>query len=158
MKRLTPLSHYWRGATLGLSPIAGWLAVDPARAGLPALLLFCAVTTWVAAFDIYYALQDMEIDRKTGLHSLPADWGAETALRFAGFSHALTFVFLLLTGCAAGLGWPWYAVCLAIGGILFWEHRLVKPDDLSKINMAFFTLNGVVSFAMLLGIILGLYF
>lgn len=158
LKRATPLCHYWLGATLGLAPLAGWIAVEPASLGLAPILLFFAVTFWVAAFDIYYAFQDMDIDRAQGLYSIPACMGPETALALAGFSHALTVIFLSLAGLAAGLGWPWYAICAGIAVLLLWEHRLMRPGDLKHVNTAFFTLNGVISPVVLAGVILGLNF
>lgn len=154
-KRFSPLCHYWLGATLGLAPVAGWLAVSPDSLGMPAVLLFFAVTFWTAAFDIYYSFQDYEFDVAFDLYSVPAVYGPDTAMTIAGLSHAVTSIFLLLTGYAANLGWAWYAVWLIISAVLFWEHRLVRPDDLRQINMAFFTLNGVVSIVMLIGVLLG---
>lgn len=158
MKRIMPWCHYWLGATLGLAPLAGYLAVSPLSLGISAIMLFFAVTFWVGAFDVYYAFQDMEIDQKSGLHSLPADMGADTAMALAAFSHLMTVIFLFLTGFAALLGWPWYALCAAVAILLFYEHRLVNPKDLRRINTAFFTFNGVISPLVLAGIILGLYF
>ena len=110
LKRFTALCHFWLGATLGLAPLAGWLSVNPSSLGLPAILLFWAVTFWVAAFDIYYAFQDMDFDVAFELHSVPASLGADTALTLAAFSHAMTSIFLLLAGYAANLSWPWYIV------------------------------------------------
>ena len=107
LKRFTALCHFWLGATLGLAPLAGWLSVNPSSLGLPAILLFWAVTFWVAAFDIYYAFQDMDFDVAFELHSVPASLGADTALTLAAFSHAMTSIFLLLAGYAANLSWPW---------------------------------------------------
>ncbi|MBD5641713.1 MAG: 4-hydroxybenzoate octaprenyltransferase, partial [Desulfovibrio sp.] len=133
LKRFSPYCHFWLGATLGLAPLAGWLAVAPGWPGLPVLMLFFAVTFWVGAFDIYYAFQDLEFDRRAGLHSLPADLGGEVALAVAAFSHTMTFVFLLLCGITAHLGWPWYIVCVGVGIMLLYEHRLVKPDDLRHV-------------------------
>ncbi len=157
-KRFTTLCHYWLGATLGLAPLAGWLAVSPDSLGMPAILLFFAVTFWTGAFDIYYAFQDYDFDQVFNLYSVPAVYGPDAAMAIAGVSHVVTSIFLLLTGYAAGLAWPWYFVWLVISGVLFWEHKLVKPDDLRNINMAFFTLNGVVSIVMLIGVILGVLF
>lgn len=157
LKRFSPLCHFWLGATLGLAPLAGWLAIQPHALGIAAIMLFFAVTFWVGAFDVYYAFQDLEFDRTAGLHSLPADFGGATALALAAFSHVMTVIFLLLTGLTAGLGWPWYALCAACAVLLLWEHRLVKPDDLRHVNMAFFTLNGIISPLVLAGIIAGLY-
>lgn len=157
-KRFTPLCHFWLGATLGLAPLAGWLAITPHMPGLSAILLALAVTFWVGAFDIYYAFQDLDYDLATGTFSIPASYGAATALALAGFSHIMTVIFLLLTGMAAHLGWPWYALCAGIAALLHWEHRLVRPDDLAHVNMAFFTLNGIISPLALAGVILGIYF
>ena len=157
VKRFSPLCHYWLGATLGLAPLAGWLAINPHVPGLPPVLLFFAVTFWVGAFDVYYSFQDLDIDTRHGLHSLPADLGPNTALALAAFSHILTVIFLLLCGFAANLAWPWYIICLGTGILLFWEHKLVKPEDLHNINMAFFTLDGIISPVVLIGIILGIY-
>lgn len=157
IKRVSALCHFWLGATLGLAPLAGWLSVRPEDLGLAPVLLLCAVTFWVAAFDIYYAFQDIEMDHKQGLNSVPANWGPETALAIAGFSHAMTVVFLLLTGLAASLAWPWYVVVCGIAILLFAEHRLMRPQDLRNVNMAFFTLNGIISPVMLAGILLGIF-
>ncbi|WP_297227342.1 UbiA-like polyprenyltransferase [uncultured Desulfovibrio sp.] len=158
LKRLTPYCHYWLGACLGLAPLAGWLSVTPTSLGLAPLLLFCAVTLWVGAFDIYYAFQDLDFDTAFGIHSLPADKGPEAALTIAGFSHVLTSIFLLLFGLAAQLSLIWYAFWLGISLLLLVEHRIMRTRDLSRVNMAFFTLNGIVSPLVLLGIILGLVF
>lgn len=157
-KRFTPLCHYWLGATLGLAPLAGWLAVSPTSLGLPAILLFLAVTFWVGAFDIYYAFQDIKIDRRTNIHSIPANMGEETALRLAAFSHAMTVIFFFLTGLASSLGWPWYVLCAAAAFVFYQENKIIRPDDLSRVNTAFFTLNGILAPAVLAGVILGVYF
>lgn len=158
LKRLTPYCHYWLGACLGLAPLAGWLSVNPASLGLAPLLLFCAVTLWVGAFDVYYAFQDLDFDTAFELHSLPADKGPEAALTIAGFSHVLTSLFLLLFGLAAQLSLIWYAFWLGISLLLLVEHRIMRKQDLSRVNLAFFTLNGIVSPLVLLGIILGMVF
>ena len=155
LKRFTPLCHFWLGATLGLAPLAGWLSVTPQSLGLAPLLLFFAVTFWVAAFDIYYAFQDMDFDSATGLYSLPSVVGTQTALAVAAFSHAMTAVFLPLAGFAAGLSWPWFAVCTAVAALLFVEHRLMRAKDLRHINTAFFTLNGLISPVIFAGVALG---
>jgi len=157
LKRFTALCHFWLGATLGLAPLAGWLSVNPSSLGLPAILLFWAVTFWVAAFDIYYAFQDMDFDVAFDLHSVPASLGADTALTLAAFSHALTSIFLLLAGYAANLSWPWYIVWFGISVMLLVEHRLMKPQDLRHVNTAFFTLNGIISPVVLIGVLLGIY-
>ena len=157
LKRFTALCHFWLGATLGLAPLAGWLSVNPSSLGLPAILLFWAVTFWVAAFDIYYAFQDMDFDVAFELHSVPATLGPDTALTLAAFSHAMTSIFLLLAGYAANLSWPWYIVWFGISVMLLVEHRLMRPQDLRHVNTAFFTLNGIISPVVLIGVLLGIY-
>lgn len=157
LKRFTALCHFWLGATLGLAPLAGWLSVNPASLGLAPVLLFWAVTFWVAAFDIYYAFQDMDFDVAFELHSVPASFGPDTALTLAAFSHAMTSIFLLLAGFAAGLSWPWYVVWFGISVMLLVEHRLMKPQDLRHVNTAFFTINGIISPVVLAGVLLGIY-
>ncbi|QCC85017.1 4-hydroxybenzoate octaprenyltransferase [Desulfovibrio desulfuricans] len=157
LKRFTALCHFWLGATLGLAPLAGWLSVNPTSLGLAPVLLFWGVTFWVAAFDIYYAFQDMDFDVAFELHSVPASLGPDTALTVAAFSHAMTSIFLLLAGFAAGLSWPWYVVWLGISVMLLVEHRLMKPQDLRHVNTAFFTLNGIISPVVLIGVLLGIY-
>ena len=157
LKRFTALCHFWLGATLGLAPLAGWLSVNPASLGLAPVLLFWAVTFWVAAFDIYYAFQDMDFDVAFELHSVPATLGPDTALTLAAFSHAMTSIFLLLAGFAAGLSWPWYIVWFGISVMLLVEHRLMRPQDLRHVNTAFFTLNGIISPVVLIGLLLGIY-
>ena len=124
LKRFTALCHFWLGATLGLAPLAGWLSVNPASLGLAAILLFWSVTFWVAAFDIYYAFQDMDFDMAFDLHSIPATCGAETALALAAFSHAMTSIFLLLAGFAAGLHWPCMSSGLASPSCSLWSTGL----------------------------------
>lgn len=158
VKRFSALCHFWLGATLGLAPLAGSLAVNPSGPDPGSVTLFFAVTFWVGAFDIYYAFQDIQVDRVNQLRSLPANYGEKAALFIAGFSHTLTVIFLFLTGLVANLGWPWYPICAAIAILLLYEHRLVNPEDLRHVNTAFFTMNGVIAFIVLVGVILGIYF
>ncbi|BFR47715.1 putative 4-hydroxybenzoate polyprenyltransferase [Nitratidesulfovibrio sp. HK-II] len=157
LKRFTWLCHFFLGGVLGLAPVAGWISVDP-QFTVPAVLLFWGVLFWVAGFDILYSCQDIEFDRSMGLHAVPAHFGLPAALVLSGFCHANAAIFLLLAGWSASLGWPWYAVWAVIAGVLTWEHRIISPDDLSRVNMAFFTLNGVIAFMVLGGALLGLYF
>ncbi|MDR3045303.1 MAG: putative 4-hydroxybenzoate polyprenyltransferase [Desulfovibrio sp.] len=157
LKRFTWLCHFFLGGVLGLAPVAGWIAVDP-QFTVPAVLLFWGVLFWVAGFDILYSCQDIEFDRSMGLHAVPAHFGLPTALVVSAFCHANAAIFLLLAGWSASLGWPWYAVWAVIAGVLAWEHRIISPDDMSRVNMAFFTLNGVIAFMVLGGALLGLYF
>ena len=155
-KRFTWLCHFWLGAVLGLAPLGGWLAVDPALS-LPPALFFLGVLFWVAGFDILYACQDEAFDKEHGLCSAPAALGVPTAMRLSSFCHVNAALFFLLAGWGASLSWGYYPVWAAVALALAWEHRLVSPDNLSRINAAFFTVNGVVAMALFPGVLLGLY-
>jgi len=143
-KRFTSLCHFFLGTVLGLAPLAGWLAVSPEIALAPVLLAL-GVTFWVGGFDILYACQDAEFDQNEGLHSLPAGKGVPIALALSTFSHVVTALFFLLAGWAAGAGIVYTGFCLAVAAILLFEHRLISADDLSRVNLAFFTLNGFIA-------------
>ena len=128
-----------------LAPLAAWVAIR-AEIAWPPVLLGLAVMFWVAGFDMIYACQDVEFDRQAGLQSVPARWGVVRALRLAAVCH-LGMVLLLL---ALPLVYPWFgriylAGIAAIAGLLIYEHRLVRPDDLTRVNQAFFHVNAVVS-------------
>jgi len=143
-KRFTWLCHVVLGLTIGLAPLGGWVAVT-GEISLPSLILYLSVALWTAGFDVIYACQDVDFDRKEGLHSMPARFGIARSLGIARGLHIVTaagFVLLLLM---TDLGW-WYGIGIVLAiTLLFYEHRLVKPDDLSKLNAAFFTMNGVLS-------------
>ena len=124
---------------------------------LPAVLFFWGVTFWVAGFDILYACQDTQFDRAQGLSSIPARFGHETAFTLAAFCHVDTALFFLLGGWAAGLAWPYFAVWAATTAVLLWEHRVISPDDLSRLNLAFFTLNGLIALALFAGVLLAVF-
>jgi len=156
-KRFTPLCHLVLGSVLGLAPVAGWLAVSPSHLGYAGVLLFFGVTFWVAGFDILYACQDVDFDRSQGLFSLPASQGVPRALFTSSWTHASAALLFPMAGLYAGLGLTYAVVSLFVGGILVWEHRLIKPGDLSRVNVAFFTLNGVISVFVFLGIWADLY-
>ncbi|MBI9081197.1 MAG: 4-hydroxybenzoate octaprenyltransferase, partial [Pseudodesulfovibrio sp.] len=141
-KRFTHWCHFVLGATLGLAPVAGWISVDPVIT-LPAVLYFCGVTMWVAGFDLLYACQDAAFDRTRGLYSIPSRLGVPAALGISTVSHMATAAFFLLAGWAAGLSWIYFVVASGVGLTLMAEHLLVKPDDMSRVNVAFFTMNGV---------------
>ena len=155
-KRFTPLCHFVLGATLGISPVAAWLGVTP-QFTVTAWLFFFGVTFWVAGFDVLYACQDMEFDREHDLHSLPADLGLPTALVLSFFCHICTAIFFALAGADAGLGWSWWAIWAATTAALVWQHTLISADDLSRVNMAFFTVNGVIGVALFGGVLLGMW-
>lgn len=154
-KRFTWLCHMVLGSVLGLAPIAGWLSVDPSGHWVQ-LWLFTGVTLWVAGFDILYSLQDVAYDKTTGLHSAPARFGVKPALKLSERVHIAAPVCFLLAGISVSLGWVYVLTILVIGGILWWEHRLISPDDLSRVNMAFFTLNGIVAVFLFAGILVDL--
>ncbi|AGW13360.1 4-hydroxybenzoate octaprenyltransferase [Megalodesulfovibrio gigas] len=149
-KRFTWLCHFVLGLVIGLAPAAGWIAVQPDFA-MPAALWSLGVLFWVAGFDLLYACQDVDFDRRMGLYSLPAAFGIPTTLAVSTFSHAVTAIFFLLAGWGAGLGWPYFAAWGLCSALLLWEHTLVKADDLSRLTLAFFTLNGVISIALFAG-------
>ena len=148
-KRFTSLSHVVLGFAIGCAPLAAWLAIR-GQFAWPPILLSAAVMFWVAGFDLIYALQDIEFDRKARLFSLPSKLGVAPALRISTVFHGVTVILLTATAMIAGLGWIAYAGIAIVAGILYWEHRLVTPDDLSRINVAFFNLNGYISILLLL--------
>jgi 4-hydroxybenzoate polyprenyltransferase len=144
-KRFTLLSHFWLGTALGLSPLAAWVAIRPELAW-PPVVLGGAVLFWVAGFDILYACQDLDFDRKMRLRSVPARLGVAGALRTAAACHAgMVAMLALLAVVYPAFGWLYWAGVAAIAGLLVYEHRLVRPDDLSRVNQAFFHVNAVVS-------------
>ncbi|MGH9445476.1 MAG: UbiA-like polyprenyltransferase [Terriglobia bacterium] len=148
-KRLTWLSHLAIGVCLGVSPIAAWIALrGDVRPGI--LLLGGAVTLWVAGFDLIYACQDVEFDRRQGLKSFPSRFGVAAALRGSAALHVLMMALLVASAWVEGLGWLAGAGLALVALLLAYEHRLVKPTDLSRVNAAFFTLNGYISVLFLI--------
>lgn len=154
-KRFTWLSHIFLGLALGVAPTAGWIAVNGSLDMAP-IILSAGVIFWVAGFDIIYACMDFEFDRRTGLHSIPCKFGKEKALSFSVGFHILAFVFFLYTGIITGLGGVYYAGIALTAVALVLQHLLVTPKDLSKINLSFFTLNGVISITLFLAAWAGL--
>ncbi len=148
-KRWTSLCHYWLSAALMMSPIAAWIAVRDEFALIPALL-GGVIFFWVGGFDIIYACQDAEFDRQQNLNSIPARFGVRPALRIALLSHLITIAMLLLLWKIAGLGLIFLIGVIAIAGLLMYEHWLVRPDDLNRINLAFFNVNAIISFGILI--------
>ncbi|MFQ5412981.1 MAG: 4-hydroxybenzoate octaprenyltransferase [Phycisphaerae bacterium] len=147
-KRFTSWSHVYLGTAIALSPVATWLAIHPESLGPPALVLMLSVTCWIAGFDIIYACQDIDVDRRDGLFSLPARIGPARALLIARVAHALTVAGLVTLGYVAGLGWVYGTGVAAVACLLVVENRLVKPDDYRRVNLAFFTMNGAVSLVL----------
>jgi 4-hydroxybenzoate polyprenyltransferase len=143
-KRFTWLCHLFLGLAIGSAPAAAWIAVR-GRLDAPALWLSLAVATWIAGFDVLYALDDRNFDRKAGIHSIPARFGVLAALVLSAVLHAVSAAALLIAGHAAGLGWIYLAGMAVIIAMLVWEHAILRPSDLSRLNVAFFNLNGYVS-------------
>ena len=144
LKRVTPLCHLWLGVVDGLAPVGGWVAVT-GHFDTAAWLLGAAVACWIAGFDIIYATMDIDVDRAQGLHSVPADYGVARALTISRALHALSVVALIGVGLSLGLG-PVYAVGVAaVALLLAYEQNLVSPTDLSRVDMAFLSVNGVIA-------------
>jgi 4-hydroxybenzoate polyprenyltransferase len=148
-KRFTALSHVVLGIAVGMAPLAAWLAIRGSF-DWPPVLLSAAVMLWVAGFDVIYSLQDLEFDRKARLFSIPARVGVRRALQISTAFHVGTIALLLGTTRLMQLGAVTYAGIAVVAAILYWEHRIVKPHDLSRINVAFFNLNGYVSILLLI--------
>jgi 4-hydroxybenzoate polyprenyltransferase len=148
-KRFTWSSHLFLGLALAIAPIGAWLAVSTSPLEISELLvpffLGLAVVFWLAGFDIIYSLQDRDFDRSHGLYSIPVRFGVAGALTLSSFFHVLTVVCFAGVGISAGMGPIYWIGFLAVAAVLIWEHRIVTPTDLSRINRAFFDLNAYVS-------------
>jgi 4-hydroxybenzoate polyprenyltransferase len=157
-KRFTWTAHFFLGLALSIAPIGAWLAVaGPATTWKELLIPFLlglAVLFWLAGFDVIYSLQDRDFDRHHGLHSIPVRFGVEGALRLSTNFHVATVFFLALVGLSAQTGAIYWLGFAAVTAVLFWEHRIVTPNDLSRINKAFFDLNAYVSIGYLLATII----
>jgi 4-hydroxybenzoate polyprenyltransferase len=143
-KRFTWLCHLFLGLAIGCAPAAAWIAVR-GRLEAPVPWLSLAVATWIAGFDVLYALDDRDFDRKAGIHSIPARFGVPAALVISAVLHAASVAALLVAGHAAGLGWIYLLGMAVVIAMLVWEHAILRPSDLSRLNVAFFNLNGYVS-------------
>ncbi len=148
-KRFSCLSHFVLGLSLGIAPVGAWIAVrgtlDP-----EILPLMVSVLFWVAGFDIIYALLDEEFDRRLGLHSIVVRFGKIRALQIAFALHGISVIFAALFGWTAQLGWIYYLGTAAFAGLILYEHSLVSPQDITRVNIAFFTVNGVISAGLFL--------
>jgi 4-hydroxybenzoate polyprenyltransferase len=144
LKRVTWLSHAWLGLVDGLAPVGAWAAITNT---LPweAWALGGAVAFWVAGFDLLYALFDLEVDRAQGLHSFPVRFGVPATFTASRACHVLTVVCLVVAGLGLPVGLPYWLGVAAVAGLLAYEHSLVSPSDLRRLDLAFFTLNGVIS-------------
>lgn len=152
-KRLTHWAHAWLGVSLAIAPAGGYLGITGAWSDpwwtLPVMAL--AVATWVAGFDVFYALQDEDFDRRHGLRSLVVRFGQAGSILLAKVMHGVTIGALVGFGLGAGWGVAYFGSVIVAAGILVWEHQLVRPHDLSRLNAAFFTMNGIMSIVIFLG-------
>jgi 4-hydroxybenzoate polyprenyltransferase len=144
LKRWTWASHLWLGAVDGLAPVGAWVAIT---GELPweAWALGAAVACWVAGFDLFYSLLDVDFDRAAGLHSWATRFGTEGVFLGARVLHAATVGLLVLAGAGLEVGWAYWAGVVAVAALLLYEHRLVRPGELTRLDAAFFTINGVIS-------------
>lgn len=158
-KRFTSAAHLWLGIALSLSPLCAWVAIRGPDAILqpsdmvPPLLLAISVAAWVTGFDIIYACQDADYDSSAGLHSVPSRFGVAGALRIAAVSHALMMAALVampLLASEVGFGWLYWLAVILIAGLVVRQHAIVKPDDLDRVNEAFFNANAAISLILLI--------
>ena len=143
-KRFTWTGHYWLGFADGIAPAGGWIGVT-GELPLEAVVLALAVTTWVAGFDLIYQCMDRDFDIPRKIHTIPVKWGIAAALRWARVTHVVTIASLIALGAMMGLAWPYYIGVAIAAALLAWEHSLVKADDLSRVGVAFFNINGVIA-------------
>ncbi len=155
-KRVTWLTHWILGFTDGIAAAGGWAAVRGSLDPI-AFLLWLIVVVWMAGFDLIYACQDIQVDRRENLHSVPARFGVATALTLARLNHALTILLLAVLGIVAALGWPYWLGWVIVAALLAYENAIVTPNDLSRVNMAFFNVNGYVSVLVFVSALLGLW-
>lgn len=146
-KRFTWLCHVVLGVALAFSPLGGFVAVKGSLVGFP-WVLSLGVLFWVTGFDTVYACMDADFDKGAGLYSLPAKFGRENAFRMAVFFHVLAFALFLATGMQCGLNYFYYIGIALTGTALFYQHLIVNAKDLSRINMSFFTMNGIISLTL----------
>jgi 4-hydroxybenzoate polyprenyltransferase len=146
LKRFTWICHLWLGAVDGLAPMGAWVAIT-GKLPWQAWVLGLAVATWVAGFDLFYSLFDIEIDRAQGLHSVSTEFGVRGAFLGARILHAATVACLVAVGLGLSVGVAYWLGVACVAGLLGYEHWLVRPNDLRRLDMAFFTMNGVISVA-----------
>ena len=154
-KRVTWTSHWILGFTDGIAAAGGWIAVR-GHLDAPAFVMWFALTVWIAGFDLIYACQDVEFDRANRLHSVPARFGIRVALVLARVNHLLTAAALALLGVMTGLGVIYWIGWLIVVGLLVYEHSLVSARDLSRLDMAFFNVNGYIAVVVLVAVVAGL--
>jgi 4-hydroxybenzoate polyprenyltransferase len=152
LKRFTWLCHPFLGAVDGLAPVGGWVAVTNHVMGTP-FLLGGAVALWIGGFDIIYATMDLDVDRAQGLHSIPRRFGIATALRITRAAHLGSVLLLVWLGLTLGLGPLYYLGVAVVAVLLAYENSIVSADDLSRVDMAFLTMNGVIALVFLAGVL-----
>jgi 4-hydroxybenzoate polyprenyltransferase len=158
-KRFTVLAHWVLGFTDALAVGGGWIAVRGSffdADDLPAWLLVAAVMFWIAGFDLIYACQDVEHDRDEGLHAWPARFGIASTLTLARLNHVIFLTFLILAGLAANLAWPYYLAVILTAWMLVYEHSIISPQDLSRVDVAFFNMNSYIAVTLLAGTFIAL--
>jgi 4-hydroxybenzoate polyprenyltransferase len=148
-KRFTSWSHFVLGFCLGMSPAAAWIAIT-GWLDLRMFILCAAVTLWVGGFDVLYACQDVEFDERAGLYSIPKRFGVRRALTIARVMHIAMIALLAWLAASFSLPWPAWAGIAVVAALLAYEHSLVRPNDLTRMNAAFFTVNGYISLLFLL--------
>lgn len=146
-KRFTNYPQFFLAAAQAVAPVGAWIAVTGAWSWT-AFVLGVAVGAWIGGFDCIYACQDLEADRRIGIGSVPVKHGVAGALRISSAAHVVTVALYVWFGVLAGLGWLWYAGVAVTAVVLVYEHAIVKPDDLSRVNRAFFTANGVIGIVL----------
>ena len=159
-KRFTWLCHLVLGLADGIAPIGGWIAVNPTISVanlLPPFLLGLAVAAWVGGFDLIYSCQDLDFDRKMGLHSIPVRFNVAAALSLSTLMHILTIALLLIVGILLHLGLIYWLGLAIATGLIIYEHRIVSSTDLSKVNVAFFNMNGYIALVIFLSTFLAIY-
>ncbi len=144
-KRFSQWCHLFLGLALGLSPIAGWIAVTGALTSITPFILSIAVMFWVGGFDILYACLDSDFDKNIGLNSIPAKYGINNAFKISAFCHSLSFLFFVLIGMINKLGFIYFTGLFITLILMIMQRRVINPDNLEKMNMAFFTINSMIS-------------
>jgi len=148
LKRVTWLCHFWLGATIGLAPLAAWLAVGRSLTPAP-FALWIGVACWIAGFDLLYGLFDLQVDREQSLHSFAVRFGVSATFWAARVLHLVTVAALAVAGVVGEAGVVWYLGVAAVAALLLYEHLIVSPNDLRRLNAAFFTVNGVIAIVFL---------
>jgi 4-hydroxybenzoate polyprenyltransferase len=155
-KRFTNFSHIVLGLSLSLSPIGAWIGITGSIAAAP-FVLALAVLLWTAGFDIIYACQDLQSDIKAKLHSIPKMMGIKNSLKLSSVLHILVVITLVLFMHFTSLNYVYLGGVVFVGIMLIYEHSLIKPHDLSKINLAFFTVNGIISMILMVTTIVDIF-